>query len=234
MADFQTGSSIPLKIGKDIPVVEQPSLADEAFAYLENLNRSKKVSGIKDNIFKTVLDTTKDLGISPMGLGLAVRGNPALAQVLRDRVKQHMADTGDSFILSYIKQKYPKLAAIPKQIETFDPNFETRPVGIGSAIGVFDPETQTIKAAINTRANPYQVSRDVDTIAHELIHSNQYRKNPAVFSDYFGPEEGYQRYLAQPVEVEARQGGQTAASTFGDVYKEVFKKYHQALTGALR
>ena len=235
MADLQTGSSVPLRIGKDIPVEPVPSLADEAFAYLENLNKSKKVSGIKDNIFKTVLDTTKDLGISPMGLGLAVRGNPALAQVLRDRVKQHMADTGDSFVVSYIKQKYPKLAGIPSKIEAFDPAFDTPPAGIGSSQGQFNPVTNTIQMEVNARANPNQVANNVDTLAHELVHANQYRKNPAVFSNYISPEENHSAYMNQPVEVQARRGGATAQNTFANhVYKQVFQDYINRLSGALR
>lgn len=239
--DFQTGSSIPLRIGKDLPVQEQPSLADEAFSYLEDLNKKKNVSGIKDNIFKQVLNMTKDLGISPMGLGLAVRGNPALVKVLQDRVKQHMSDTGDSFVLSYIKQKYPKLAGIPSKISTFDPAFDPLPVIQGNEIqlspsvkAAYYPKRNIVVAKTNTRGNPDQISSNVDALAHELVHANQNRKNPTAFADYVNPSKGYLEYYNQPVEVQARQGGATAAETFQDVYKQVFQDYMNRISGALR
>lgn len=63
----------------------------------------------------------------------------------------------------------------------------------------------------------------INTLAHELTHARQMRKDPKAFENYISPEEGLSAYANQPVERFARQAGSTAEDTytrFGEFFDE--------------
>ena len=175
------------------------------------------VEGIAENIIRFL---NQDLGYNPIPMGVAVRGLPAAQALLRKTVKEVADREGIDFAVAYIKSKYPKLFSLVKGVEVLPATSSLK------SGGGYDVSKNIIKSVPSS--SPYLTPLEntidtIQTIAHELVHARQLRKDPQAFINYIPPEQDFVAYHKQPVEVFARRGADTAEKTFREVYRFLLK-----------
>lgn len=156
------------------------------------------------------------LGESPFSSPIGKAGmvmNPRNAKVIASKLGNILTQLGDKRVthmdsaLAYIKTKYPKLARIPKSIET-----EVQPRDVAGSF------SSTMNRVFMNPIVTDSRSDLVETLAHELTHARQFMKDPKVFKNYIDVESKtgslFSDYLAQSVEKNATQAGRTARATY--------------------
>lgn len=163
-------------------------------------------SGDIDALGDAFEQSTRNTGIpAVMGAGMVM--NPKNARKLAKILAPMMEYKGFSDVdraLIYLKNKYPKLANIPKffSFEEFDtPNI----------IGAYDPNTKGVQLSSKVKG----AMPNVNTVAHEIIHALQDKRgklpNANSFIDASNDLAGYQN---QAHEIGARRGADTAVTTY--------------------
>lgn len=209
-----------------MPYGDYPSDNIESWRRIPNANEPK-IEAEPSLATKILRTQAGDLGIAPtMGLGLSMKypGNAAKISEMMDRFLPEGPNSSNvAKAMAYIQAKYPKLSGLVRGGFHEAGAIEGKPYRseAGSVIqGIYQPTSRRI--VIRSGNDPYE---KVSHTAHEMIHALQDAKGMRQgVSPFLRPSEGelspYLRaneevgYDANPYEIEANKGADTAADTW--------------------
>ncbi len=133
-----------------------------------------------------------DIGISPMPLGLVMRGPTGAAnaaKIAREAAMSLPKDASEAeAAIAYMRAKYPKIAAMvdgiyPARARHLNQN---TPSGFEEVLGMFKPEENTVH--VNAEAKGVPFGGQVNTVGHELTHALQMHRPTTAALGF--PQEG--------------------------------------------
>ncbi len=188
----------------------------------QDMNSGVGISAQPDlvqKISRMIFGNGNDLGFGPAALeapiGMGAVLNAQNVAKMRDALSGAGALSSAEYAKRYVSLKYPKLFSLPSRIKILPKE------DIGARYGEYLPGNNSVNLSGDSRISSKEM---INTLTHEITHALQ-QKRGAGAGEYIMPSQGFQEYFNQPVEVGARQAGQTAASTFDKFINAILESY---------